>query len=90
MTVPAGRVVPWDKKETIFGTEKIKSLPTAAESAEYSQEAATPARCSIRNSLESTLLHDFAAQLAPDPEVRDLLDGVSVQQRRSDRARRVE
>ena len=26
MTVPAGRVVPCDKKDTILGTEKIKSL----------------------------------------------------------------
>lgn len=41
MMVPAGRVVPWERKERILGTEKIKSLHIQVSSIKYNHEQST-------------------------------------------------
>lgn len=57
MMVPAGRVVPWERKEIILGTEKIKSLHIQVSSARiqsraiYSLEAARLDGLSVKRAL---------------------------------------
>lgn len=82
MIVPAGRVVPWERKETILGTEKIKSL--------YIQVSSARIQSRTIYSLEAARLDCLPVKRALNLDIGELVGLVLVDEGRTNRASAVE